>query len=501
MIEWWGRKLFGVLAAAGLALAIPATPAAAEDPAAALQAPPTPALNGTYLHLSDIHLDPLYLPPVSDDLQGADRQAAEDKRNTEVRALARQLEAAPVNQWEAILSTQGDGTLTYQGRVDTNYYLLKATLEAAEKAGDYDYILFTGDYLEHDFIADAFRSGGIANPSKFASDTVAFVNLLIEQHFPGVPIIAALGNNDSGIGDYALQQDGAFLDAVSASMPGVSGSPQALADFKQGGYYTLPHPTVPGHDFLVLSVFWSKNYPSFAGPACSLPRNTAAGEAQQKYLDAALSSTSNKVTLLMHIPPGMDGYSGHDHKPSGAGAAPMWCTDAQWESTFETTLAGYRNRLAGGFAGHTHMDEFRVLADASGPYLAIRMAPSVTTYNSNNPTFTIAAYDTATAETTDYTVHYLVNSGPGISPTSATWGTLYNFSTGYGLNGYTAANLQIAASDIRSGSGNARKTFTTSYRAGRSIPGGYGDWPYFACALDALNESDYVACVKSTTGN
>lgn len=500
MVEWSERTLFGVLAAAGLALASSGSPAAAEEPAAALQAPAAPALSGAYLHLSDIHLDPLYLPPLDEGLIGQDRQAAEDKRNAAVRALARQLEAAPVEQWEAILSTQGDGTLTYQGNVDTNYYLLKATLEAAAKAGVYDYVLFTGDYLEHDFIADAYRSGGIANPSRFAADTVAFVNLMIEQHFPGVPIIAALGNNDSGIGDYALQQDGAFLDAVAASMPGVSGSPQALADFKHGGYYTLPHPTVANHDFLVLSVFWSKNYPSFAGPACSLPRNTAAGEAQQKYLDAALSSTSNKVTLLMHIPPGMDGYSGHDHKPSGTGTSPMWCTAAQWESGFESTLAGYRNRLAGGFAGHTHMDEFRVLADSNGPYLAIRMAPSVTTYNSNNPTFTVAAYDAATAETTDYTVHYLVNSGPGISPTSATWGTLYNFSTGYGLNGYTAANLQTAASGIRSGSGNARSTFTKSYRAGRSIPGGYGDWPYFACALDALNESDYVACVKSTTG-
>src|SRR6187399_2956483 len=74
---------------------------------------PASALHGTYLHLSDIHLDPLHLP----DPAGR-------------RQLAQQLDAAPVDQWEAILSKAGDGTLTSQPE-DTDYYLLKSALAAA----------------------------------------------------------------------------------------------------------------------------------------------------------------------------------------------------------------------------------------------------------------------------------------------------------------------------------------------------------------------------------
>lgn len=449
---------------------------AADDPTPVA----APALHGTYLHLSDIHLDPLYLPASAG--------------SAGVRQLAQQLDAAPLDQWEAILSKAGDGTLTYQSRVDTDYDLLKSALGAAASQGPFDYILFTGDYLAHDFVSRAQSSGGIADANAFAAKTIQFVNRMVEQQFPGVPIVAALGNNDSGIGDYALEVDGSFLAAIAPSMPGLAGNLPAQQSFAHGGYYTVPHPTVAGHDFLVLSVFWSVNYPNFAGSACN---TTTAGSDQFRYFDEALSSTTNKVMLLMHIPPGMDGYSGYSHAPSGQGAAAMWCRAANWETAFEAAAVKYPRKLAGGFAGHTHMDEFRVLSAGGRPYLAIRMAPSVTTYNGNNPAFTVASYDTASAETLDYTVHYLANPGAGTTPATANWQPLYTFSHGYGAGGYTAAHLAQIAKDIQSTPGSARATFATNYSAGHQLPGGSASWPYFACALTSMNEDDYVGCVTS----
>ena len=450
---------------------------AAEGPATAT----APALHGTYLHLSDIHLDPLYLPPAAG--------------TAAVRQLAQQLDAAPVDQWQAILAKAGDGSLTYQSRVDTDYYLLQSALEAAASRGPFDYVLFTGDYLAHDFISRVQSSGGLTDANAFAAKTVEFVNWMIEQQLPGVPIVAALGNNDSGIGDYALEVDGRFLAAIAPSMPGLAGNLAAQQSFAHGGYYTISHPTVAGHDFLVLSVFWSVNYPNFSGSACD---TTTPGSDQYRYFDQALSSTANKVTLLMHIPPGMDGYSGHNHAPSGRGTAAMWCGKADWESNFEDAAAKYRDKLDGGFAGHTHMDEFRVLSAGGKPYLAIRMAPSVTTYNGNTPAFTVATYDTASAETLDYTVYYLANPGPGTTPVTASWQPLYVFSQGYGPGGYTAAHLAQIAKDIRSAPGTARTTFTTHYSAGHQLPGGSTSWPFFACALTSMNERDYVGCVRNT---
>ncbi|HEY6817156.1 MAG TPA: metallophosphoesterase [Croceibacterium sp.] len=450
-----------------------ATAHAADAPAAA-----APALHGTYLHLSDIHLDPFSLP------QGSAGQ----------RQLAQQLDAAAVDQWEAILSKAGDGTLTWRSQSDTDYYLLKSTLDEAAKQGPFDYILFTGDYLAHDFIDNVEKSGGVTDAGAFAAKTVQFVNRMVAQQFPGVPIVAGLGNNDSGIGDYGLDLDGKFLAALAPTMPGLAGNLAAQQSFAHGGYYTIPHPTVAGHDFLVLSVFWSVKYPDFAPGGCAV---TSAGSDQQRYFEQALASTANQVTLLMHIPPGMDGYSGHNHAPSGQGAATMWCGIAGWETAFEAATAKYRRKLDGGFAGHTHMDEFRVLSAGGRPYLAIRMAPSVTTYNGNKPAFTVATYDTASARTLDYTVHYLANSGAGITLLTANWSALYTFSQGYGSGGYTAAHLGQIAREIRSKPGSARATFTANYNPGHQIPGGPASWPYFACALSAMNETDYVGCVSS----
>jgi hypothetical protein len=173
----------------------------------------------------------------------------------------------------------------------------------------------------------------------------------------------------------------------------------------------------------------------------------------------------------------------------------MWCGKAGWETAFEAAAVKYRRKLDGGFAGHTHMDEFRVLSAGGRPYLAIRMGPSVTTSNGNNPAFTVARYDTTSARTLDYTVFYLANSGAGITPATASWRALYNFSQGYGRGGYTAAHLAQIARDIRAKQGRARATFAANYSAGQQFAGGAASWPFFACALANMNEPDYVGCV------
>jgi sphingomyelin phosphodiesterase acid-like 3 len=232
------------------------------------------------------------------------------------RELAQQLDAAPVEQWEAILSRAGDGTLTWQPGSDTDYYLLKSALAAAASQGPFDYILYTGDYLAHDFVDHAKGFGGIADASAFAVKTVQFVNRMIAQQFPGFRWSPALGNNDSGTGDYQLALGGPFLTALAPTMPGLAGNLPAQQSFAHGGYYTIAHPTVPGHDFLVLACC---GRPSSPMPPGARATRFPPDRTSTRYFEEALASSANKVTLLMHIPPGMDGYSGYKHAPTGEG--------------------------------------------------------------------------------------------------------------------------------------------------------------------------------------
>ncbi len=106
--------------------------------ASAAQAPPaTPS--GQFLHLSDIHFDPFAEP-----------------------ALVSQLSAAPVDQWEAILQGSAQNPET-DNKQDSNYALIVSALKEAKTAGNYDYIVYTGDYLSHRFMRNV--SDYISDPA------------------------------------------------------------------------------------------------------------------------------------------------------------------------------------------------------------------------------------------------------------------------------------------------------------------------------------------------
>ena len=81
---------------------------------------------------------------------------------------------------------------------------------------------------------------------------MAFVNRTVQHAFPAIPLYEALGNNDTETDDYAAQgrsllaalgrRNGRLLRLVQ--VPG--------KDFLLGGYYAVPHPTVPSQELIVL---------------------------------------------------------------------------------------------------------------------------------------------------------------------------------------------------------------------------------------------------------
>jgi hypothetical protein len=453
-----------IAAAAGL-LALAAGPSTGE----AAQLPFTPgAGQGVFLHVSDLHFDPF-----------ADH------------TIVRQLIAAPVEQWAAIFRTSKGTAFWTPGR-DTSFPLLISMLAAAQGPA-YDYVLNTGDALAHNFKKEFVKAGGAESEyAGFVIKTMRFVERMLQQSFRGVPVISALGNNDSTCGDYKLAPSDPMLAAVGRGLPVVARHPQALRDYAMGGSYAVPHPKVPKHDFVVLSdVFWSKNY----SDACE-QNGGDPGSAALAFLEWTLyqaKRTGKTVSLVMHIPPGIDSYKSRNN------VCPVDVTSF-WNDAlarrFLALVALYKDQLRLAFAGHTHMDDFRIITDASGaPLLATRVTPAVSPLFGNNPAFTVMLYSRTDASVADYATFYLANlakAGPGIAPD---WRLEYSFKAIYQASGYDAASLAAMAKRIRTDD-TVRASFMRYY-AVESTQSAMtsSNWNVFACAQTAMTPDAYQSCV------
>jgi sphingomyelin phosphodiesterase acid-like 3 len=430
----------------------------------------------TFLILTDIHFDPF---------TGTDPRGVE--------ALA----SNPVEKWPGILESHAGRDLpaapaTPAVRSDTNYALLVSALGAARDTGTpYDYVLVTGDYLGHDF-EKKYRqfmpdSRGYEN---FVIKTMVFVNRMIQQSFPAVPIVGALGNNDSVAGDYAAPGK-PLLEALSKEWKVVAANPDAARDFLQGGYYTVPHPTVPSQEFLVLNTtLWSRLYTGGTSKGTS-----DAGAQEMDWLISQLDglrARSHTATLIMHLPPGIDAYAS---SKSGTCSTPLAFWKKPYLDAFLAAIEGHKESLRDSYAGHTHINDFRVLSDAAGaPYFATNIAPSIAP-DHHNPEFEIGVYDTANGALVDYAVLYLKNfEGPAL-PAKPDWEQAYDFRQLSSFPSYSPANLRTISLLIRSSELVRAKLldlFATHMSAAISLSA--KDWRPYSCAQTEIIPGAFVAC-------
>ncbi|HEV3037216.1 MAG TPA: metallophosphoesterase [Candidatus Angelobacter sp.] len=418
--------------------------------------------SGRALLISDIHLDPL-----------ADS------------SIVKQLIDAPVEQWTSIFQKSQQPLSTYGS--DTNYPLFSSALKAAAAQGRFDFVIFTGDALRHDFLQAFISAGGTSSEyPAFAAKTEIFVTRELQRQL-GVPVVVALGNNDSDCGDYAIPPNSPFLAAVADQLPVLMKSPDAKATFRFGGYFSVPHPTVVGQEIIVLnSVFWSSSY------ASCVQKIGDPGAAELDWLSWQLYAAkilNRHVTLVMHIPPGMDPYSsskgGHCDN-----AVPMW--PDRYSTRFSALMQAYSDVVQLGFAGHTHMDDFRI-SSSNWPTAPLRITPAISPLFHNNPGFSVLSYDLNTGAASDVKTYFISLSGP-----TPQWTEEYRFSTAYGVSGFNAAGLSKVTTQIRSGSA-ALLTFENNYAVSAPSPINASNWAFYSCAQTEFTEANYNNCVCSAS--
>jgi hypothetical protein len=282
-----------------------------------------------------------------------------------------------------------------------------------------------------------------------------------------------------------------MLAPVGRGLRVVARNPQALHDYEMGGSYTVPHPKVPRHDIVMLSdVFFSQKYRDACGQTGTDP-----GSAELAWLEWTLYQAKlagRTVTLAMHIPPGIDSYSSSRNNGCPVKVTSFW-QDA-YTRRFLALIGRYKDQVRIAFAGHTHMDDFRVIPDAGGaPVLATRVTPAVTPLFGNNPAFTALLYSRTDASIADYATFYLSNLakvGPGVAPD---WKLEYTFKDAYQAPGYDAASLSALAKRIQTDDA-VRASFMRYYAVAGQSSMTPSNWSAYACAQTAITPDAFESC-------
>jgi sphingomyelin phosphodiesterase acid-like 3 len=447
------------------------------------------------LFISDVHFDPFHDP-----------------------AKAHQLAAAPVAAWKQILSAppspdQQQAFAALQSSchargVDTPYALLRSSLEAmrSREAGA-QFMTVSGDLIAHGFdcrFNALFPASTPEDDQAFVLKTIEFVLAELRASFPGLPVYVALGNHDSGCGDYQLDAGSSFLaqtgKIIAEALP-PSERQNALNQFEAGGYYSLTMaPPMRGTRLIVVNdVFLSPNYKTCAGNADPTPATVEMTWLEQQLAEARQSG--QKVWVMGHIPPGIDPYStASKFRDVCNGGAPVQFLSSD---RMADLLVQYADVVRLGIFAHTHMDEMRLLKPESAEppqsdprLVAIKIVPSISPVDGNNPSFVVARVNPSSAILDDYEVIAASNQ----TGVAAKWAKEYDYAQTYHEPEFSSATLSKLIAQFKADA-NASTAESQAYIRDYFV----GDlsrelspfWSQYVCAVQNHTARAFDACVCS----
>jgi len=461
-------------------------------PAPAAAAPQQPATQ-RFLIASDLHFNPM-----------ADAK------------LVDELSSAPASQWEAILNRPQSTAFSQYGQ-DTNWWLLRSALDAMRTNLPHPaFILLTGDMLAHKF-PSTFRQTAKDNSAEayrqFVLKTMDFLALQWRNRFPHTPILLTPGNNDDECGDYNIEAGGPFLhDTAGLARKLARADEPFVSSWESLGSYDVLHPAFRNARIISLNtVFFSNKYQSKDFAKGCAPTSSTAPEDLFAWLEQRLDrahEAHEKVWLIFHIPPGMDGFSSlfqyqsllktkGDQAPAQVCASalvPMWTPS--WTVRFDALLARYKDTVVASFAGHTHTDDFRVIGTADLGSWFVLINPAISPIYNQNPAFRVATFG-RDGSLIDATVYYLTNLLYASSTTPGEWKREYTFSQEWKMRGVNANSLAKLYGEIQGDEADRAdwlKLYNTSSSAEHLPP---GSAPALYCAIEGLNAESYGSCFCS----
>ncbi|HEY9161773.1 MAG TPA: metallophosphoesterase [Desulfomonilia bacterium] len=417
---------------------------------------------------SDVHFNPFYDQTLFDTLVAADAA-----------------------QWKGIFESSSISEPSAWGE-DSNYPLFAQALSSIkENSSSSSIAIFPGDILVHDFETQFYKLYGSEDEAAmrlFLLKTATFFAIEVRAHLGSIPVMFALGNNDSYEGDYKIEPDSRFLNDTAEPfynyfLNGVMDHDFFNSTYRTGGYYSA---APLGPDLLVItlnSIFFS---PKAAG---------GTGEAATAELDwfektlASAASSGKKVWIVTHIPVGAN-ISSNRKLIDGGGqiddAKMMWVDE--YQTRFLNILSAYPDTVAMMFTGHTHMDEYRL------PLGALQITQGISPVDGNNPAYKIFSFDEHSFSIKDY-----VSFNRDLSEPSGRFNSYYNFSSSYLLNdllldGYLDELLPLLKTDL-SRQELYRRYYYSGHDGGNPITD--ANWPAYWCGIGEMSKEGYMDCVNS----
>lgn len=338
-----------------------------------------------------------------------------------------QLVQASSAEWDSVFSQNKDKKITGYHE-ETSPELFELLLKSMEKQKPgVSAVLFTGDVLCHNFNELCYkyiRNVKEEGKNEFIYKTMEYVSMKMRENFPSVSIYFSLGNNDSFKGDYAIVNDGDFLhkttslfyDNLINPATQTANNSKAKKDFydtySAHGYYVQDFPLVSNGRLIGLNtIFFSNNFPD------SL-YSIKPGKEELIWLEKQLTESEKageKVFLLLHIPPGINVYTSQ-HKSNGSDMNVSLFWQEEYNDRYLELMQRYHKTIAASFAGHTHMDDFRLIynqeTNDKKPLDYVHITPSVSPVFGNNPAFQIIDLNVNTGELTETNTYYLNISKP-----------------------------------------------------------------------------------------
>lgn len=414
-------------------------------------------------------------------------------------SLVTQLIVAEPAQWDAILNRTAPHAFSPYGQ-DTNWWLLQSSLDQMRKTMPHPAVfLVLGDVLAHRFpsqFQNITHDNDRQHYRAFVLKTIQFLELQLRRRWPDTQILLTPGNDDDVCGDYTVEAGGAYLNDTAAITRDLArGDEQLASDWKSLGSYAVSPAAVPGVTIVSLnSVFFSEKYEAQSfRDSCKEVQSTAPSQtfAWLEQTVSAAHQANQKVWLMFHIPPGIDGYgSAHNHEGScEANIVPMWVPE--WTAKFDSLLINYQGTIAASFAGHTHTDDFRVIRDGSDAKAFVLVDPPISPVYDQNPAFRII--DVRGSEVRDQTTNYLTNL-TSAGAQRGKWKKEYTFSREWKAKQLDAASLasiydKIAIDDAARA--HWLRLYNTSSSAAKVPPDTVRG---LYCAIEGLGVGGYKNC-------
>jgi sphingomyelin phosphodiesterase acid-like 3 len=254
---------------------------------------------------------------------------------------------------------------------------------------------------------------------------------------------------------------------------------------------------------VINDIFLSPKYSNCAGKP-----DPAATDAEMAWLLRELAEArrlEQRVWVMGHIPPGVDPYSTVARfRDVCGGEAPVLFLSSD---KLADMLIEYGDVIRLGIFGHSHMDEMRLLEAQGGlqsssghgvvmKSVAIKMVPSISPVDGNNPAFTIARVNQSSAHLQDYEVIAASNQ----SGVATVWTREYDYAQSYHEAEFSASaarKLIAEFEDDRGAKTAASQEYLRNYFVGDLGSELQPFWPLYVCTLGNHTAKAFAACVCS----